>query len=199
MNLFLLLICAAIAYVVGSINPGIVISNQLGKDIRNVGSGNPGASNMLRVFGPRYGILTYVLDVVKAAITIGIGILIAGEYGGMVSGLFTIIGHDWPCWYRFRGGKGVACSSAVYILLFPIYGIPAAVLCILTVWITRFISLGSMVMAIVFLILSAIFMPFWPYTVWALILAALCVYRHRGNIVRLLNGTERKIGAPADK
>lgn len=198
MSIIQALLCAVTAYLVGSFNSGIILSTRLGKDIRTVGSHNPGASNMLRVFGTHYGIATFLLDILKAAAAMGIGTLIAGQNGAMVSGLFVVIGHDWPVFYSFKGGKGVACSAAVYVLLFPWQGIPSALLAILVITFTRFISLGSIILSVVFLILSLVFLPIWPVGCWAALLTLLCIFHHRGNITRLMNGTERKIGEKED-
>ena len=190
----ILLLCALISYLLGSISTGVLYSRRLGRDVRTQGSNNSGASNMMRVHGVRPGVLTFVGDCVKAIVSIALGYLLCGHDGAMVAGLFVVLGHNWPVFFGFKGGKGVACSTAVYILNFPVWGIISVVACVAAIFITKFISLGSLIMSALFLVLMLIFEPFWPAGVWALILTLLAFYRHRSNITRLLQGNERKIG-----
>ena len=189
-----LLLCALLGYVLGSLSTGIIYSRKLGKDVRTAGSQNSGASNMLRVHGVRPGILTFVGDCVKAILSIVLGYVLCGRNGAMVAGLFAVLGHNWPIFFGFKGGKGVACCTAVYILTFPIWGIISVATCVIVILVTRFISLGSLIMSALFVVLMLIFEPFWPAGIWAIILAVLAFYRHRTNIQRLMSGTERKIG-----
>ena len=189
------LLPAVIGYLLGSISTGILYSRHfLGKDVRTSGSKNAGASNMLRVHGVKSGVITFAGDCIKAIIAVVAGKLLGGQAGGMIAGLFAVIGHNWPVYFSFKGGKGIACCSAVFILCYPIWGIISAVIAILTIWIWRFISLGSLVMTAVYALLLLFFEGVWPVGIWALILMALAFCRHRGNISRLLHGTERKIG-----
>lgn len=189
------LICAVIAYLLGSISTGILYSKHfLGKDVRTAGSQNSGASNMLRVHGLRPGIITYVGDCIKAILAIVIGKWLAGQNGAMIAGLCVVLGHNWPVFFSFKGGKGIACCSAVFILCYPVWGVISVTVGVLVIVFTRYISLGSMVMTIAFALLTCIFESIWPVGVWSILLMVLAIYRHRGNVSRLLNGTERKIG-----
>ena len=189
------LICAVIAYLLGSISTGILYSKYfLGKDVRTAGSQNAGASNMLRVHGLRPGIITYVGDCIKAILSIVLGKLLAGQSGALIAGLFVVLGHNWPVFFSFRGGKGIACCSAVFILCYPLWGVISVAAGILVIVFTRYISLGSMIMTAVFALLTTVFESVWPVGVWSILLMTLAIYRHRGNVTRLLNGTERKIG-----
>ena len=191
------LLCAVIGYLLGSISTGILVSNQFGRDIRKEGSRNTGASNALRVLGVKGGVIVFFGDFIKAALAVVIGLLLVPgvEYGGMVGGLFAVLGHNWPLFFKFQGGKGIACSSAVLLILYPWWqGLAAALLCLAVIAIWRYISVGSLTMLASFAIFLAFTEPFWPYVVWALCLLALGVYRHRSNLVRLKNGTENKIG-----
>jgi len=189
------LFSAVLGYLLGSISTGILYSKfLLGKDVRTAGSNNAGASNMLRVHGVLPGILTFVGDCVKAIIAITLGRVILQQHGAMIAGLFAVIGHNWPVFFSFKGGKGIACCSAVFILCYPLLGIPAVIIAVLVILITRYISLGSIVMTVVFAILTLIFEGIWPAGVWAVLLMIMAVYRHRGNVQRLISGTERKIG-----
>ena len=191
------ILCAVIGYLLSSISTGILVSTRAGRDIRNEGSHNTGASNALRVLGLKGGALTFLGDFLKALAAVLIGKAIAGQEGGMIAGLCVVLGHNWPVFFKFKGGKGIACSAAVLITLFPLYGLIAAALCLLVIWICRYISVGSLTMLASFAVMILFTQPFWPAGVWALILLALGVYRHRSNLERLKNGTENKIGQKA--
>ena len=187
------IICAAAAYLLGSISFGILLTKNSGHDIRKEGSGNTGASNALRVFGLRTGLVTFICDILKAVISVLLGKALAGEYGGMLAGLFVIIGHNWPLFFGFKGGKGISCSCAVVLLNFPGPGAIAIAICIAAIAITRYISVGSMLLLISYAVILCVIKPFWPHGVWAIVLAVMAVARHHGNIKRLLNGTENKL------
>ena len=187
------IICAVIAYLLGSISSGILLTRNSGHDIRKEGSGNTGASNALRVFGVRIGLITFICDILKAVAAVLIGKALAGEYGGMLAGLFVIIGHNWPVFFGFKGGKGIACSCAVVLFNFPLPGAIAILLCIAAIALTRYISVGSMLLLISYAVILCITKPFWPHGVWAIVLAVMAVARHHGNIRRLINGTENKL------
>lgn len=192
-----LLICLVIGYLLGSISTGILVATRAGHDIRSEGSHNTGASNALRILGLRGGAVTFAGDFLKAALAVLLGQWIGGLFGGMAAGLGAVLGHNWPLFFRFKGGKGIACSTAVLLFLFPWQGAVAVGLCLLVIWRTRYISLGSLTMLTVFLLLMLFTMGFWPYAAWALVLTLLGFYRHRGNLARLKNGTENKIGEKA--
>lgn len=191
------LLSALIGYLLGSISTGILVSAKQGRDIRKEGSHNTGASNALRVLGLKGGALTFLGDFCKAALAVGIGLWLSGKNGGMLGGLFVVLGHNWPVFFGFRGGKGIACSTAVLLILFPWQGAVAALICLGVIALTKYISLGSMTMLAVFFLLIAFTQPFWPAAVWALALLILGVIRHKSNIERLRNGTENKIGKKA--
>ena len=194
------IVCAAAGYLLGSISTGILLSRRTGTDIRMVGSKNTGASNVLRVLGAKMGALTFLGDALKAILSILVGRWIAGQYGGMIAGLFAVLGHNWPVFFSFRGGKGIACSTSVLLVLFPLQGGIAVAFCLAVIFITKFISLGSIVMLLSFAVLMvfpgmrASFPGIWPW-IWALILMSLGLYRHKENIQRLVKGTENKIGS----
>ena len=187
------IICAVLAYLLGSISSGILLTRGTGTDIRKEGSGNTGASNALRVFGMRVGLITFICDVLKAVAAVLIGMALAGEYGGMIGGLFVIIGHNWPVFFGFKGGKGIACSCAVVLFNFPIPGAIAILICIAAIALTRYISVGSMLLLISYAAILCATKPFWPYGAWAVLLAVMAIARHHGNIKRLINGTENKL------
>ena len=116
----------------------------------------------------------------------------------MLAGLFAIIGHNWPVFYGFKGGKGVACSAAVVFFVDPLWGAVAIVACLAVIALTRFISLGSMTMLFCYMVLMCIaHWGQWVVCLFTVVLFAMCVWRHRSNIQRLLSGTENRIGQKA--
>ena len=197
MNWFNGLLIAVIAYLLGSFSTGLVWARiKNGPNLREVGSKSTGASNVLRTMGLKSGIITFVGDVLKALLACWIGQLLGGHTGAMVAGLFVILGHNWPCFHGFKGGKGVASSCAVMLMTYPIPALISYVVAIAIIAVTRFISLGSMILLTLFAVL-VIFTcgGDWFAIVWAIVLAVLCVYRHRANIGRLIAGTENKLGS----
>ena len=198
MTIVKFIVCTVIGYLLGSVSTGILVATRAGHDIRSEGSHNTGASNALRILGLKGGALTFLGDFAKAALAVLIGKWIGGLAGGMIAGLGAVLGHNWPLFFHFKGGKGIACSTAILILLFPWQGAVAIALCLLVILLTRYISLGSLTMLSVFFLLMLFSMGVWPYAVWAFALLALGVYRHRSNIQRLKDGTENKIGQKAE-
>ena len=204
-EILLSVLIAAIGYLLGCFSTGITISRAQGVDIRSKGSKNTGASNVLRVLGLKSGVATFIGDIIKAALACWIGYFILPgkvfgieRYGMILGGLFAILGHNWPVFYGFKGGKGVACSSAVVVLCNPLCGIPAVIIGILVIVFTRFISLGSMTIMTLYMIGMCILnWGKWPVCLFAVILCVWCIWRHRANVGRLLNGTENKIGQKA--
>ncbi len=185
-----------LSYLVGSISFSFVMGKLLkGIDIRDHGSGNAGATNTLRVLGKGPAILVLLLDAVKGMAAVGIGYLFAPEQEAvwMSSGLAAIIGHNWPIFHRFRGGKGIATTIGVTaVLVFPA-GVLAGVIAILFIFLTRYVSLGSL-----------LYTAGLPITIWlvgypssffwlSLVITLLAVIRHKNNIHNLFKGTERKI------
>ena len=195
----LLALCAAAGYLLGSFSTGILVARKEGHDIRAEGSHNTGASNALRVLGLKGGALTFAGDFAKAALSVLLGLLIAGQYGGMAAGLGVILGHNWPLFFGVKGGKGIACSTAVLLILFPWQGAVAVALCLAVIYWKRYISVGSLTMLSVFFVLLLLSRGVWPYGVWAFALAALGFARHRSNLERLKNGTENKISFHSKK
>lgn len=211
MREFLLsLLVVVISYLLGCFSTGLTIAKLSGVDIRNAGSKSTGASNVLRIMGAKSGVLTFAGDFVKALLACWLGRLILPgttfgieNFGVVLAGLFAIIGHNWPVFYGFKGGKGVACSAAVIVSLSTTWGLIAIALWIALVGITRYISIASMAMLLFFAIVICITTANqWFLCVFSVILFLLCVWRHIPNIKRLISGTENKIGAkvkPADQ
>lgn len=199
MNIFLSILSILIGYLLGSISFGILIARKNGHDIRSEGSHNTGASNALRVLGLKGGALTFAGDFAKAALAVIAGSLLMGRPGAMLAGLGVVLGHNWPLYFSFKGGKGIACSTAVLLFTFPPQGGIAVALCLIVIALTKYISVGSLTMVTVFFVLMCVSFPFYPYAAWALILMLLAWYRHRGNLKRLYEGNENKIGKKATR
>ncbi len=196
MNQALSYTIAAIAgYLLGSISTGLIIAGTSSNvDLRKEGSKSTGATNVLRVLGKKPAAMTFVGDFLKVLLAMIIGSLLLGQYGAMVGGLAGVIGHNWPVYHQFKGGKGVASSVAVMLYVFPVYGLIALLFFFVLVAISKYISLGSMGMLSLFAVLVIAFnLNNWLVCLWAVALAALCIFRHRANIVRLLKGTENKL------
>ena len=191
-------IIAVASYCLGSISVGILLSRYHGgPDLHTVGSGSTGASNVLRTMGTKMGVITLLGDFLKAVIACGVTQLITHDRTCvMIAGLACVIGHNWPIYHGFAGGKGVSSSCGVMLVFSPLYGGISILAAIAVIALTRFISLGSMVMLVLFAILVTIFVADGSFLViaWAFLLAAICIWRHRSNIQRLIAGKERKIG-----
>lgn len=180
--------CFSSAYLLGKIAQDI--------DIRNYGSGNAGTTNAMRVMGRKLGILTFIFDVLKGIIAVYIGRLLLGDIGGMIGGFFAVIGHNWPIFIGFRGGKGVATSLGVLMAMNLPSTILAVVFGVIVALISRYVSLGSMSFlssyAIVYVLVTRDFNK--GIFVLALALAALTIFRHKSNIQRIVAGNENKLG-----
>lgn len=196
MQILKFVLLAICAYLMGSISTGILVSKVMhGPNLREVGSKNTGASNVLRTMGIPAAAITFVGDILKALLPALLGRLWLGLPGAMVGGLCAIIGHNWPIFFQFKGGKGVSSTCAVMLVCFWWQAIICYVVTIAVIAITRYISLGSMVLVSLYAILVICTNPGnWLAIIWVLVLAGLCIYRHRANIGRLLKGTEAKIG-----
>lgn len=196
MQILYYILLAVGAYLCGSISTGILVSKIMhGPNLREVGSKNTGASNVLRTMGVPAAAITFVGDILKALLPAVIGRWLFGLNGAMIGGLFAILGHNWPIFFQFKGGKGVSSTCAVMLVCFWWQAIICYVIAIATIATTRFISLGSMLLVSVYAILVICTNPGnWLAIVWVLILAGLCIWRHHANIGRLLKGTEAKIG-----
>ena len=190
------LVIAVVAYLMGSISTGLLVSRLLhGPNLREVGSKNTGASNALRTMGVKGGALTFAGDILKALIPCLLAKWWMGQYGAMVAAIAVIAGHNWPVFFQFKGGKGVSSTCAVMLVTFWWQAIICYVVTIAVIALTRFISLGSMVMVTLFAILViATNWGNWLVAAWVILLAGICIWRHRTNIGRLLHGTEAKIG-----
>jgi len=192
MQKYLLLI--VIGYVLGSIPFSYIVGKLLNDiDIREHGSGNAGATNAFRVLGVKGGLLAFIGDFIKGAIAVIIGRLLFGLNGGLLTGLFAVIGHCYPFTLKFRGGKGVATTAGIIIAVNPLMGLLLIAFEFSIIFITRYVSLASILSAFAFPILSYLFGMEKNFIFLSVFLALFVIYRHRANLKRLLNGNEKKI------
>ncbi len=195
-NVLLYILVAVAAYLLGSISTGLLVAKIMnGPNLREVGSKNTGASNALRTMGVKGGALTFTGDVLKALVATLLGQLLLGHQGAMWAGLFAVLGHNWPIFFQFKGGKGVASTCAVMLVCFWWQAIICYVVTIALIAVTKFISLGSITLvSLYFLLVAFTCGGDWMSILWAAVMAGICIWRHRANIKRLLSGNEAKIG-----
>lgn len=194
-------ICLVIGYLFGCIETGYIVGKLNHVDIRNYGSGNSGTTNALRTLGVKAGAITFLGDVLKAVIACLLVRFLL--YPGLAStqlltlytGLGVVLGHNYPIWLKGKGGKGIAATGGVMIA-FDLRMVPIAlVIFLIAVALTRFVSLGSLLVSIFFPIWVAIMYPGnYPMLIVSLVFTLSAFIKHRANINRLLHGTENKIG-----
>lgn len=195
--MFSSVITVVVSYLLGSISFSILFARWLRKiDIRDHGSGNAGATNTLRVLGKGPAIAVFLLDIAKGIVAVLLGRLLGdgSDWVPVACGLAAIAGHNWPIFFRFKGGKGIATTIGALALWAFVPTLIAGVLAIIVIIITRYVSLGSMIFAIGLPLLFYLFELDAAYIWGALAVAVLAVVRHRRNIVKLMNGTENKLG-----
>jgi glycerol-3-phosphate acyltransferase PlsY len=186
----------AIGYLLGSVPFAFLLSRRVrGIDIRREGSGNVGAANVLRTSGVGTALAVVLLDIAKGAGTVLVAQrLTAVESAPAWAGFAAVVGHIYPVWLRFRGGKGVATACGAFWVLVPAAMVPVLAVFVVTVWVTRFVSVGSVAASLALgPIAWALHAPPIAVTV-ACLAAAVIVFRHRSNLARLAGGTERRIG-----
>jgi glycerol-3-phosphate acyltransferase PlsY len=188
-----------LAYCVGSVPFALLLARRWGADdLRRVGSGNIGAANVLRASGVRAGVLVALLDIAKGAVSVGLAMRLSSDASApAAAGLAAIVGHIYPVWLRFKGGKGVATACGVFSVLTPYAALLAFALFLVTAWATRYVSLGSLVATIALPPIAYAMGSPVASLVAACAAAVLILLRHRGNLVRLRAGTERRLGARA--
>jgi len=202
--IWIYIIVAVAAYLLGSIPTGFLVAKAKVIDIRKIGSGNIGATNAMRVLGKPAGIFVLLMDAAKGFFAVGIGYFISKSFGATVeqietarvlAGIFAVLGHNYTCWLKFKGGKGIATTAGVYLALAPTALGIALVIFILALLLTKYVSVASMSAAIAL-----------PGAVWILqphnlflgivttALGVLAIYKHKSNIQRLMAGTENRLG-----
>lgn len=186
------IVCAVIGYLLGCFSTGLILSGREGVDLRKEGSKSTGATNVTRVMGIRHGAITFLGDSLKGLVSVLLGSLLMGRNGAILAGLFTVIGHNWPVFYQFKGGKGIASSCGILLYLFPVEALIGFVLAIAVIFILRYVSVGSLVLLSTVAILTMFTRPFWPDAAFTALLLVVGVWRHRANLSRLIQGKENK-------
>ena len=207
----LYIVMAIIAYLIGSINFSVIISKKMaGFDVREKGSGNAGSTNMLRSVGKKAAAITLICDVLKGVVAIIIAIILGNIFNDsnkelllQIAGIAVVLGHTFPIFFGFKGGKGVATSLGILLMSNWQIGLICLVFALVLMVLTRMVSLGSCMAAILFPVLTLFINEHYTvltegksgnvYFVYSVIMAIIVLYNHRSNIKRILNGTENKI------
>lgn len=195
------LLLIVLAYLFGSIPFGVILARYHGdKDITKEGSGNIGATNVARVIGKRAGAITLALDAAKGIIPLIICVVVSGRVPWLVSviALAVFLGHLYPIFNYFKGGKGVATALGIFIFISPLSALCALIIFSVVVYIWRYVSLGSVIAAGSMPALMGLFATSKFYILLSLIMGGLVIYRHKDNIRRLLEGTENRVGEKRD-
>lgn len=194
-RIFLGLLITIACYLLGGFNPAYYLGKRHGiDDIRKLGSGNPGTTNVLRTMGKSAAVITLAFDILKGVVCALLGLyLLKSAVWGVLCGLAVVIGHNYPLQLKFKGGKGVATSLGVIVVICPIPGILAVITGVVIIAVTRFVSLGAIVGFLSFIVYTCILSGSPLYITFAVILAILAIYRHSSNIKRLIRGKESKI------
>lgn len=187
-----------VAYLMGNISPAIIIGRMHGLDIKKEGSGNAGTTNVLRILGKKAAIATLLIDIFKGVFAVFLGKIVSAyivpehtHYIAMACGLAVFCGHIWPVFFGFKGGKGVATAFGVLMALSPIMGASALLIVVVTVAISRMVSLGAILAAIAFPFIAYFYNP--DYLLWGIVMALIVLLKHRANIQRLIKGEESKL------
>jgi len=189
-----------IAYLLGALNFGIIISNRLiGSDVRETGSGNAGATNMARAFGMKAGFLTLFSDMFKTCLSMWLGSIICGEIGLMLAGMAVFVGHCYPVFYGFKGGKGISVGAAIGLMIdWRVFLIILGVF-IIVAFLSKKVSLGSIAAAVAITIATYALGLSTPRLICAAFGMVLAIARHWPNIKRLVDGTEPDFKAGKEK
>ena len=205
------IIVSIIAYLLGSISFSIIISKKMaGFDVRDKGSKNAGSTNVLRTVGKKAAIITLICDCLKGVIAILIAFIAGKIWTNLdsallvqLAGIFVVLGHTFPIFFKFKGGKGVATSLGVLLLTNWQIGLICLVFALVLMALTRFVSLGSVAAAILFPVLTVFItnnhLVHGNYIIFGIILAILVIFNHRENVKRLLTGTENKLSFKGTK
>ena len=187
--------CILIGYLLGNIQTAIIVSRAYyHDDVRNHGSGNAGSTNMVRVYGYGPGAITFAGDFTKAFLGVLLGQLVCGEVGGYLAGLFVVIGHCWPVFDGFRGGKGVASSYSIAIFTFPLGALGAILIGGLILLINKKMSIMSLAAMLLFFLATIVFrLNDLPLVILAGLLTIVVFVRHTENIQRLIHGEEQRL------
>ena len=191
MNSLIPIAAILVSYFLGNISPAILIGKMMGVDIRKEGSGNAGTTNVLRVLGKKAAAATLAIDILKGVFSVLIGRYIGGTDLAMACGMAAFLGHIWPLAFGFRGGKGIATAFGIIVTIEPLLGLIEAVVALTFLIVSRRVSVGSLVAAIVLPVAAYFFDP--DYLLLTIAMAAIVIFKHRANIKRLMKGNEPKI------
>lgn len=207
---------ALFAYFVGSFPAGYIAGRMRGIDIRQHGSGNVGATNVFRVLGKRPGVIVFICDAAKGWVAVTAAMMMAREwhipsiwtdsyfgtelspsFAGIMAAIGCVLGHNFPCWLRFKGGKGIATSAGVIVAMVPLACLIIAAVWGVTFYLSGYVSLASILAAVslpvaVFFLMMFGFIQGWAFFYFAMAAGLLALWRHRTNAMRLLNGTEHR-------
>ncbi|MDP3789128.1 MAG: glycerol-3-phosphate 1-O-acyltransferase PlsY, partial [Candidatus Omnitrophota bacterium] len=194
----MLLIGIITAYLLGSIPTSYLVGRIKGVDVRQHGSGNIGATNVLRVMGKLPALITLIADIGKGVLAVTAVAIIFYQKNSIINysvfrallGLAVIVGHNWTVFLKFKGGKGVATFIGVFMVVFPIGLVIGLIVWLVTVWLTKYVSLGSILMAMIIPIIAAISAARLEVVILSVTCCIIICYRHKGNISRLLSGKE---------
>lgn len=184
----------ALSYCMGSIPSGLWIGEYFHNiDIRQYGSGNTGTTNAYRILGKKSGSVVLIIDILKGTIPTLLALYLVPEHSPLLVGVAAIVGHTFSIFVNFKGGKAVATTAGVLLAVYPMLFIIGIVLFLACLYVTRMVSLTSMLVAFVVTVLSYVLYSDWIITLSLLALTLFIVYRHRSNIERIKNGTENKV------
>ena len=194
-NIWIYIICGAIAYILGSISFSAIFARKFkNEDITKVGSGNAGTTNMLRTYGWKMGLLTLLCDAAKGVAATLIAYFIAGDLAMYIAAVCAVGGHTWSCFMKFKGGKGIATTTGVLLVILPIQTIIVFGSCVGLVFLTKIMSIGSIVGVIASAVVPLIMYPEnTALHVCMFIICGFALWAHRANIVRLVQGKENKL------
>lgn len=212
-----IILIAVSSYLLGSLNFGVIVSNHFAKDdVRNHGSGNAGTTNMLRNYGKKLALITILGDMAKVGVSILIALAILyllgikgtiEDYCGnsylvyvkSFAGFFCVLGHIFPCYFKFKGGKGVATSGGMVLAIDWRIGLILLLIFVIIVALTRYVSLGSIIIAVLYPVLIFAFYQSFILTVIAIVFTLIVIISHRENLKKLINHTENKISFKKSK
>lgn len=195
-----IIIVSILSYILGNLSTSYFIAKiSAGIDIRKYGSGNAGATNVLRTLGKKAGIAAFLGDTLKGVLAVLLGGIIAGEDGQIFAGLFVVVGHNWPVFLNFKGGKGIATTIGVMTAINPYIVAGIVPIGIIIIIITKYVSLASILGMIIFPITMLFTHQPIKLVLFSFMLSMMAVYRHKSNIKKLLEGTESKLGQKVDR
>ena len=177
-----------ISYLLGNISPAILLGKVHGVDIKKEGSGNAGATNVLRVLGKKAAVTTLIIDILKGVAAVLLGRYLCSENVALICGIAVFCGHIWPVFFKFKGGKGVATALGVILTTAPVIGAATLAAALALIAVSRRVSVGAIICAVVFPIVASLYNS--DLMIWSIVIGGIVLIKHRQNIVRLFKGEE---------